>query len=107
MDSEEGVELGIQNMAMDDIQLNDEKEQVKDREKMNNGKENNEDKKREKENCGNKMNSSASIGDDSFHDTAFWDMIFRLCQLNILRVWCEDFVFELSIFRVFHVYIAF
>ena len=71
MDSEEGVELGIQNMAMDDIQLNDEKEQVKDREKMNNGKENNEDKKREKENCGNEMNSSASIGDDSFHDTAF------------------------------------
>ena len=56
---------------MDDIQLNDEKEQVKDREKMNNGKENDEHKKREKENCGNEMNSSASIGDDSFHDTAF------------------------------------
>lgn len=34
MDSEQGIELGIQNVAMEDIVLNDEKEQEQEKEKQ-------------------------------------------------------------------------
>lgn len=70
MDSEEGIELGIRNLGMDDIELKDENE-VKDPEKMENGKENSEDKRKEKENYGNNINSRESFEDNTPHDTAF------------------------------------
>ncbi|PFX33207.1 Solute carrier family 22 member 5 [Stylophora pistillata] len=70
MDSEEGIELGIRNLGMDDIELKDENE-VKDPEKMKNAKENSEDKRKEKENYGNNINSRESFEDDTPHDTAF------------------------------------
>ena len=91
MDSEEGVELGIQNVAMEEIQLKDdtervkdeekkknenrqgdkkdEKEQGKDHEKMENEKDKDEEEREEVN--GNMMSSRANLVDDNSTDTAF------------------------------------
>ena len=77
MDSEEGAELGIQNIAMDDKEEKEkekdeekEKEQEKDEEKESeNG--NEKDKEKKDDMNGDVMSSRANLLDDSSVNTAF------------------------------------
>ena len=63
MDSEEGAELGIQNVAMDDIVLSDEKEKEKEAEKKVEAEKANEEKQdREKEEGKEKNGSGEEKG---------------------------------------------
>lgn len=69
MDSEEGAELGIQNIAMDDKEEK-EKEKEKDEEKESeNG--NEKDKEKKDDMNGDVMSSRANLIDDSSLNTAF------------------------------------
>ena len=71
MDSEQGIELGIQNVAMEDIVLNDEKEKEREKEeqleeeKMQEVKEEVKDKNRDNNNVGQDLDEVGNTPEDT------------------------------------------
>ena len=64
MDSEQGTELGIQNVAMEDIELNDEKEKEQGKEKQLEAEKMNEKMQEVKEEVNDKKNDNNNVGQD-------------------------------------------
>ena len=64
MDSEQGIELGIQNVAMEDIVLNDEKEKEQEKDKQLEEEKMNEKMQVVKEEVKDKNNDNNNVGQD-------------------------------------------
>ena len=70
MDSEEGAELGIQNVAMEDIMLNDEKEKGEEKDKSLEAEKVDEEKKNDKSDKEEDESENLKNGDDEGKDNA-------------------------------------
>ena len=65
MDPEQGIELGIQNVAMEDIELNDEKEKEQEKEKQLEEEKINEKMQEVEEEVKDKNKGSNNVGQDT------------------------------------------
>ena len=107
MDSEQGIELGIQNVAMEDIVLNDEKEKEQEKEKqleeakmnekMQEVEEEVKDKNKDNNNVGQDLDEGGNTHEDTNtangevagnhanlgYDTAFWQPRISLMFIRL------------------------